>query len=177
MAVLVNLVVLKIGWLCAVVGASHDIGWAWPLWSGLVLATYASMNRLRSGELHLILVACLAGVSVDTVMYQLGFVSYAAAGPIPGLAPAWIVGLWVLLATSMPRSLAWLVGRPVLAAIAGLALAPLSYWAGVSIGAAEFENGQTQGLIAVGLGWGVALPLLAEATRRLVPDFQECRSD
>jgi len=169
MAIVVNLVVLKIGWLLAVVGASQGVGWAGPLWSVLVLATYFALDRLRPGELRLVLVACLVGLGVDTAMKQLGFIHYAADGPIAGLAPAWIVGLWVLLATSMPRSLAWLVGRPVLAMMAGALLAPLSYWAGVSFGAAQFAAGELQGLVAVGIAWGIALPLLGEATRRLLP--------
>jgi len=169
MAILVNLVVLKIGWLLAVVGASHDIGWAGPLWSVLVLITYAVLDKLRPGELRLVLVACLIGLGADTTLKQLGFIHYSADGPIAGLAPVWILGLWVLLATSMPRSLAWLVGRPVLALTAGALLAPLSYWAGVGLGAAEFAAGEVPGLVAVGIAWGIALPLLAEATRRLLP--------
>lgn len=167
LSMLVNVATLKVGWLLAVLGAAQGFGWTGPLWAILVVGAYIATSEYRGGELALVALACLVGTIVDTTTLRLGFIDFAVPGPIAGMAPPWIIGLWALLATALTRSLGWLRGRPWAAAVLGATLAPLSYWAGASLGAAGFGASAPAGLIAYALAWAAALPLLAIAANRI----------
>jgi hypothetical protein len=51
------------------------------------------------------------------------------------IVPPWITALWIGFATLPRFSLAWLRGKPWLAALLGGVAGPLSYLAGVRLGA------------------------------------------
>jgi hypothetical protein len=68
--------------------------------------------------------------------------------------------LWVLVATTINGSLFWLRGRPILGAVLGGICGPMSYEAGIEMGAGAWgPGGQTVGLILVGVVWAIAIPL------------------
>ena len=51
-----------------------------------------------------------------------------------GLAPYWIVALWMLFATTLNVTFRWLQPRPALAAALGAVFGPVSYIAGAAVG-------------------------------------------
>jgi hypothetical protein len=55
--------------------------------------------------------------------------------------------------------MSWLKGRFVLAAVLGAITGPLSYFAGVELGAAQWGD-ETQALVLLGIIWAIAMPLL-----------------
>jgi hypothetical protein len=55
--------------------------------------------------------------------------------------------------------MSWLKGRFVLAAVLGAIAGPLSYLAGVKLGAAQWGD-ETQALVLLGIIWAIAMPLL-----------------
>ena len=63
-----------------------------------------------------------------------GQVHFASAWPA-GLAPYWMLSLWIVFATTLNHSLRWLMNRPVAAALAGAIGGPLAYLAGAKLGA------------------------------------------
>lgn len=57
-------------------------------------------------------------------------------------------------------SLAWLKGKPLLGGVLGAICGPVSYGAGIQMGAGTWGSGnQTWQFLAVGLIWGLAIPL------------------
>jgi len=76
-----------------------------------------------------------------------------------GLAPGWILALWALFATTLNASLRWLKGRPVLAVSLGAVVGPLSYVAGVKLGAVALVE-PASGYAALVVEWAVAMPVL-----------------
>jgi hypothetical protein len=67
--------------------------------------------------------------------------------------------MWALFATTLNVSLGWLQGRWVLTVVLGAMAGPLSYWAGVRMGAVQFVE-PAQAVAALAVGWGLATPLL-----------------
>ena len=55
--------------------------------------------------------------------------------------------------------MSWLKGRFVLAAVLGAITGPLSYLAGVKLGAAQWGD-ETQALVLIGIIYAFAMPLL-----------------
>ena len=68
--------------------------------------------------------------------------------------------MWLAFATLPRASLRWLAGRWKLQALLGAVLGPLSYLAGAELGAATLFQPTGLSLIAIGIGWALAMPLI-----------------
>jgi hypothetical protein len=155
-----NFVLFQVGWFACVIGAAQQQVF-WPVTLTLL---YIAIHIWRSAkpvlELKLILKAVLFGMGVDTLIANLGFLSFQGAWPSAYLSPSWMWALWALVASTLNSSLAWLRGKPILGASLGAIAGPLSYEAGIRMGAGAWgSGGQIGGLILLGLAWGAAIPL------------------
>lgn len=103
--------------------------------------------------------AVLLGLVADSVLLATGWIAYPNGDWLPGLAPYWIVCLWVLFATTLNVSMRWLSGRYLLAAVFGAVGGPLSYLAGAALGAMTFFE-TTPALTALALVWAFVMPAL-----------------
>ena len=96
---------------------------------------------------------------------QSGLVIYPSGQPFGQLAPAWILAMWPLLATTLNVSLRWLKGRYLLAALFGAIGGPLAFLAGERLGAVVFpDTGLT--MIVLAVGWATLFPLLMRLSQR-----------
>ena len=84
--------------------------------------------------------------------------------------------LWFVFATTFNASLRWLAGRPLLALVLGAVGSPLSYRAGMSFDAVTIPgDGPWPNWIAIGAGWGLAMPLLLALAQRIVATPADAR--
>lgn len=155
----VDLVVFQAAWFACVSGAAHG----WPeLGMAAVAAAlwrHALLSRARRAD-AVLLAACLAvGALWDTLLARSGLLAYASPWPGPGVAPAWILALWALLATALREPLRALHARPVLAALAGAVGGPLSYWSAIRLGAGQV-GAPVVATLALACGWAVITPAL-----------------
>jgi hypothetical protein len=89
--------------------------------------------------------------------------------PGSGVAPIWIVALWCAFALTLNHSLSSLKRHPALAALLGLAGGPLAYWIACHAWkAVHFDDTTVATLVALGLAWALATPLLLWLATRLV---------
>jgi hypothetical protein len=155
-----NFVLFQAGWFACVLGAAnHQV-----LWAVLASLAYIAFHVWRSPspktEISLLIKALILGVAADTLIMYLGYIDFGDAWPSPYLSPLWMWTLWVLVATTINSSLSWLRGRPILAAVLGGICGPISYEAGIRLGAGEWApGGQLAGFILLGLIWAMAMPL------------------
>ena len=155
-----NFVFFQLGWFACVLGAANKQ----VLWAVLGTMAYIAFHVWRLDEpkrsLHLLTRALIYGVMVDTLIVHLGYLDFQDPWPSAYLSPVWMWVLWVLVATTINGSLSWLRGRPVLGAVLGAICGPLSYEAGIRMGAGAWPpGGQTIGFILVGAVWAIAIPL------------------
>ncbi len=156
-----NFVLFQLGWFACVWGAAaHQV--FWPV---LATAAYIGFHIWRSDspklEARLIIKATLFGVSADSLIMYLGLLDFQNEWPSPYLSPAWMWVLWALVASTINGSLSWLRTKPILGVVLGALCGPMSYEAGIRMGAGTWGAGsQVMGLIALGVIWGVAIPLL-----------------
>ena len=160
MAKLWNFIFFQMGWFACVLGAANQR----VLWPVIGTMAYIAFHVWRSAspktEASLLFKALLFGVIADTAIMHLGYLDFRDDWPSPLLSPLWMWTLWVLVATTINGSLSWLRGRPILGAILGAICGPLSYEAGIRMGAGGWGPGsQITGLILLGLVWGAAIPL------------------
>jgi hypothetical protein len=117
-----------------------------------------AVTRDRAYDRRALGIFFLGGIVIDSAYALAGVLAYAAPWPVPGLAPAWLVIMWLNLALTLNHSLAWLRRRYSLAAIFGGIGGGLSYWAGWRLGAVEFYWPAWAAAGLIGLVWAAALP-------------------
>lgn len=162
----INFVAFQVGWFAAVLSAAAGNPWI----GALVMTAVILLHLLRSerpGPEAAIVGACgLIGGAWDSLLVALGWVSYPSGMLLPYAAPYWIVGMWMLFATTLNVSLGWLKGRDVLAVAFGAAGGPLAYFTGEKLGGIILAS-PVAALVALGIGWGVMMPLLLRLADRL----------
>jgi hypothetical protein len=168
--VVANVVGFHLVWFLSLYGAGRGQAWL----GAAVLLPFVGWH-LRSGvawraELAVAAAAALTGFLADSLFAQTGILRYAAPWPVPGLAPAWIVVMWINFALTLNVALRWLRGRGVLAAVLGGLGGPFAYIAGVRLDAATLAAAPVMAYAVIALVWAVAVPALvavaAGAARR-----------
>jgi hypothetical protein len=165
MAGLANFLAFQLGWFACVLGAAR--GWPWAGTFAALLLVGAHLWRVRwsAAEGCLIAAAALLGAVGDTLLARTGWLRYAEGALLPGSAPVWIVALWMLFATTLRHSLAWLQRRPLLSAACGALGGPLAYLGGARLGALVVER-PAPAYSALAAGWAGATVLLVHMAAR-----------
>lgn len=164
--VFVNLAVFKVAWTAVVVSAAAGV----PVVGAIAVAIAVGI-RLWScdnpeAEIRLLLVAATMGLAWESALVLAGLLEYSSGTWMPGLAPYWIVAMWILFATTLNSGMRWLRRSTAIAAVAGAIGGPLAFFAGASIGAVELAS-PVIALISIGIGWAVMLPFLVKLAIRL----------
>ncbi len=163
---LINIIAFQIGWFtCVIAGGSQ-----WP-WLGTavalsVVSLHLALTPKPRLEWPLLACAALLGLVLDSLPVMLGVVVYPQGTFIAGLAPHWIIAMWIQFATLLNVSLRWLRGRQAVAALAGALLAPPAYYLGAGFGGMQFTEPHWQGLLALAVVWAVAMPVLLWLAQR-----------
>ena len=162
---LINVLAFQVGWFSCVIGAANGYPMVGPVVASLVVLLHLLLAYQPRTELTLILIAGLAGASFDSLLLQTGWVSYPNGIVLAGLAPYWIIAMWLLFATTLNVSLRWLHRNYIAAALLGLIGGPLSYLGGARLGGLVFVDA-TSAMVALAVGWAVMMPLLVWASQR-----------
>ena len=166
MHILVNFIAFQAGWFASVLGAAAGAPWIGPMVLAVVLCVHFNLAERPLEEARLVLVCAAVGACFDSVFVASGWIVYPSGQWHAMLAPYWIVGMWMLFATTLNVSLKWLKGRPALAALLGAVAGPLSYVAGEKLGGLTFTS-SAPALAGLALGWALALPLVARLAATL----------
>jgi Protein of unknown function (DUF2878) len=165
MPMFANFLAFQIGWFACVLGGAHDLPWVGTGIAFVIVAWHLTRAARPKQELLLVLSAAAIGALFDTLLVWLGWFTYSSGTLIAGTAPHWMVALWMLFATTLNLSLAWLKRHLFVAALFGAIGGPLAYLGGEKLGALNFES-PTAGLIALAIGWALLTPLLAMIAQR-----------
>ncbi len=155
----VNLPLFKAGWLAAVFTAASSMPLAGTAVIGVAVLVHLALSKNANAEFRLLTIAALLGLTWESLLVTAGLVEYNAESIVPGMAPYWIVAMWVLFATTINVGMRWLKKNIYVAAIAGGVGGPMSFLAGSKAGAVTFPD-PTLSLIVIGVGWAVLLPVL-----------------
>ncbi len=155
-----NFALFYVGWFACVAGAGRGQLWLGPVVVAVIVVGHVHLARDGAREATLALAIGAFGFAVDTLEASAGLFAFTGTSPLPWLCPPWMMALWMLFATTLNGSMAWLVGRKRLAAVLGALCGPLSYAAGARLGAIELDANALVGLAGVGVVWALAMPAL-----------------
>lgn len=169
---LLGVAIFQAAWFACVASAARGE----TIWGasaiGAAIAVHLALSDNLVADAALAAIALCIGVVWDTLAIREGLITYASPGPFPGVAPLWILLLWVLFATTLRGPLRWMHGRPWVAALLGAIGGPVSYAAAARMGACAFGNG-TFSLAVLGAAWALITPVLVEIARRLDAGSQD----
>lgn len=161
-----NFLVFQITWWASVLGAASSILWLGPAVAAVALCLHIFLVPDRLAALKLIAFMGLLGYITDSALGLVGVFEFREhALDILWLAPVWLLGLWLVFATTFRSSLEWLSDHSRLAAMLGGVAGPLSYYAGDRLGALRIGEPLIQKLIILALVWSLLLPILFACSR------------
>lgn len=171
---LLNFAGFQAVWLAAAWGAGQGFVWLGPLALLAFAAAHLATSPVPARDLRMLAIALPLGIAVDSAFILAGWLDYASPGPATGLAPPWILAMWLGFALTLHHSMDFLDGRPRAAALLGLVGGPLAYWgAARGFDAVELTAPPLLVYAALALAWALALPLMyhleAEWARRFTP--------
>jgi hypothetical protein len=165
MNVLINVVAFKIAWLSTIFGSANEMPLLGPLAVLIAVAIHLWLSYEPRRELMLVLLCGAIGMAWDSVLVTAGWLVYPTGTFVSGLAPYWIMAMWMLFATTLNVAFRWLHTRLILAAAIGAVFGPLSYIAGSSAGAVELVQ-PALALTALGIAWALLMPGLIVLARQ-----------
>ncbi len=176
MKTLFPLVAFNVGWFACVLGGAQG----WPILGSLValaiVTTHISLSARPAQEIQLALFSGLIGVLFESLLAGAGLLSFQSGVILPGTAAIWIVVMWINFAPLLNTAFRFLQGKPILAALVGLAGGPLAYLGGQGLGAVEIHGG-IAGLAVIGVIWAISMPLLLQRAASLHAASSGNRSD
>lgn len=157
-----NFVLFQAAWFVAVSAAAKGNVWMGALAMCAVVLVHLWRADDRVREARFLVTAGLLGMVVDTLLSNLGAFSYPSSSPVwdSWIVPPWITALWVGFATLPRWSLAWLRGRTWLAALLGAIGGPLSFLAGVRLGAIAPARESLVTWIVLAIEYALLTPIL-----------------
>ena len=170
MALLVNFIGFQVGWFACVLGAAHDkelLGMIIAL--GIVIYHVVSQANLIN-ELKLVSSAVVIGLFWETWVLNLNILEYPSHIANAFWAPAWLIMMWALFATTINLSMGWLKGRWVLSVFMGAVFGPLAFIGGEKLGAVVFLD-SILSIVTLSIGWGLLMPLLLWIAERINHNF------
>jgi uncharacterized protein DUF2878 len=157
---LLNFAMFYLGWFACVIGAAHGQLWLGPAMVAALLLVHLALTPTPIQETRLILLIGIFGFAIDTLQASAGLYAFTRTSAAPWLCPLWMVALWMIFATTLNASMAWLAGRYGLAAALGAVCGPASYVAGARLGAIELPAHARLSLVGIAIVWACVMPTL-----------------
>ena len=149
---LFNAVLFQLGWFACVLGGDA-IAFAVTVF---ILCVHQIFFVNKAVEWYLIASVAMTGFMVDNILSRFGIFTFQSPSML--FIPLWLACLWVLFATTLSHSLAWLKNRLWLAAVLGAFFGPVSYWVGSKIANVVLSTPPTFSLLSISVCWAILLP-------------------
>jgi len=171
-----NALMFQLAWFVCVQGRSD-----WALVATLLaLILHWRFAVTNPREWKLWLAVLLLGFCVDTALIAVGVLHFPHADLMP---PPWLLCIWIMFASTLLHSLAFLQRSLLLSACLGAVGGPLAYYAGTRFGTARLGGSEWIALVVLAACWSLIMPLLmllakyVESLHELHVDLDERKPD
>lgn len=161
-----NLAGYQLVWFAIVISAARGQPW-WGIASALLFVTLQlHFSSTRIPDVRALVVTLICGFLLDGALAATGWLQYAS--PLLSLpAPVWILALWMAFAMTLNHSMAFLRGKPAMAALLGFVGGPLAYLSAArGFDAVIFATPAWRAVALLAIGWAITLATLAILTKR-----------
>lgn len=153
----INQAFFQASWPACVIGAGNGMLWPGALVVGLFATWQLHPTRLHPRDPFFVGIFVLTGLLIDTLWIRAGIVEYAAAWPVAGFTPAWLLLLWVGLGLTVNHSLGIFRERWRLFVLLAAVGSPISYSVAAGFGAVTWLAPNWLVVLCVGPIWGLVV--------------------
>ncbi|MGH8051343.1 MAG: DUF2878 domain-containing protein [Arenimonas sp.] len=155
-------------WFATLISVSKGYFWLGFASSLVFAALMLCFGGKAKQDSRIVLIGLILGMTVDTLFASSGWIEYQQAWSGIGLAPLWIIALWLSFSFTLNHSMAFLRQNYGLAAIFGLLGGPLAYWCADRV-FNVIDYGIDVFIVMIGLGvcWGLAIPAIFYIDKRM----------
>jgi hypothetical protein len=150
----INFIWFQTIWVVAILWQQQWLGLL-----ALLITAHLIVTPHKRIEIGLWLLGGALGITLDSVLALTGFFVFTPA-PTHLPIPWWLVMVWCAFLGTLRNSLAYLLEKPLLAIGLGAIFAPISYFAGMRLGAVAFGKGTLITLAIISFSWAILMPLL-----------------
>lgn len=172
-----NFLAFQAGWFACILSAAAGVPWFGVAFVAAWVGVHIAASGNFKGELLIALLAGVVGYFADSLLIVSNVMAIPAEAQLGRPSTIWLIAMWVNFAATLNVSLRWLQSRLTLAAAFGAIGGPLAYYAGMKFGAVEFPQGVTPAVIASGLEWAIATPVLVLIARRFGSERTSCEQE
>lgn len=159
-----------VAWYGIVASAAMERVYLGLLLSAVVLIAHFYMIERRVHEALLMLIIVSVGFVIDTSLIHYGVLRFASPNPLnPDVAPFWILALYAVISTSINHSFSYIGQHMWLVAGFGAIGAPVCYFFGAKLGAAELLFPHYGSLFVLSIVWLFYLPLMFKINHWIAP--------
>lgn len=164
--IIINIALFQLGWFCCVLAGANNLPLTGTVAALLVVMWHLTSTFDKSKELVLLLIAAAIGTTWESLLVSTGLLQYPSGTFIQGIAPNWIIAMWLLFATTLNVSLRWLKNRPIVAALLGAIAGPAAFFTGYKLGGVNIPD-LPVAMLVLAAGWSVLMPLLMSLSNRI----------
>ncbi|MDC2889936.1 DUF2878 domain-containing protein [Psychrosphaera algicola] len=147
-----NIIWFQVNWFGLIAYQTYFV----PI-SILSICLHLYLNKAyRRADIKLALIVTASGCIIETLMIQLGIISFDQFALLLGFLPFWLVVLWTCFALTLNHSMKFFAKHPLLAVICGSLFGPLSYLAGIELGAATSQVKPFLLFLSYSFVWGLS---------------------
>ncbi|MEC9375364.1 MAG: DUF2878 domain-containing protein [Pseudomonadota bacterium] len=168
-----NLALFQSVWLINIIGASSGNEWLGIISLLIFILIHSLISTTYKVDFKLAALAIIFGLIIETLIIQSNLLAYLNGFYSNELAPLWLLCLWANLALTFNGCLSWLNNRYLLGGFLGAIGAPLSYYAGITLGAATVESSLMLSLSVIAVIYGAIIPIFLLINKKL---SQHCYS-
>lgn len=158
-----NFLLFQAIWFAAILG-QEDLEWL----VAALLVAHILLVADPAKELRLVLPCAAIGVAVDAALTLSGVFIFDPAPPVLPI-PFWLIGIWLAFAGTFRHSMSYLLAKPMIAIPAAAIAAPLSYLAGMGLGAVSFGLDTTATAVTLALLWACMMAIFVRFYRAGAP--------
>lgn len=161
----VNAILFQVLWFACVIGGAQHVIWP-AVVSGIAMSIWQlHPSRRHVTDLIVLLAALVLGLIIDSSWIMFGLLEFNDSRPFALLAPGWILIMWIGFGLTINHSMAWLMKHPALPPLMGFIGGPLAYFAGLRLGAVEYQIEFWTMSLILGVIWAIVLIILVKIAR------------
>lgn len=146
----------NLGWWVCAFGAMKGYPWVGPAVLPLFVGLHLILSPTPAGELIFFVLLAAVGFILDSALINLGLFSVNGGA---GMAPAWLVAMWVLMGLTYESMLSWR-SKTWLLILCGAVSGPLTYVWCEAVNLLAYERPLWISVGGHALFWGALTPAL-----------------
>lgn len=148
-------------WFGTLLSASLGHFWLGFLSSVIFAAIMLGFGGKAKADTRIVTIGLILGITIDSLFAASGWIQYSLPWAAVGLAPLWIMALWLSFSFTLNHSMEFLRHNYLMAGLFGLLGGPLAYWCADRLfNVIEYGTDVSLVMSGLALAWACVIPAI-----------------